>query len=108
MVSVPNQLGCYSNSEPFTLNILGVSDINSDFTISPNPASNFIHVHFPHLYNSGTLEILNAQGELLNRMLVNGSESLELSTEHLQAGVYFIRLNLDGKRSRKVFVKIPY
>jgi len=45
---------------------------------------------------------------LLNRMLVNGSKSLELSTEHLPAGVYFIRLNLDGKCSRKVFVKIPY
>jgi PKD repeat protein len=108
MVSVPSQQGCYSNSEPFTLNILGMVEVDSDFTISPNPASNFIHVQFPQLYKSGTLEIINAQGELLNRMSVNGSENMEMPIEHLPAGVYFIRLNLNGKCSRKVFVKIPY
>jgi len=108
IVSVPNQQGCYSNSEPFILNILGVSELDSDFTISPNPASNFIQVQFANSFKSGSIEIINAQGELLNRMTVNGSESLELPIENLPAGVYFIRLNMDGKCSRKVFVKIPY
>jgi hypothetical protein len=108
MVSVPNQQGCYSNSEPFNLNILGMVEVDSDFTISPNPASNFIHVQFRQLFKSGRIEIINAQGELVSRMPVNGSESMEMSIENLPAGVYFIRLDLDGKCSRKVFVKIPY
>jgi hypothetical protein len=83
-------------------------EVDSDFTISPNPASNLIHVQCAKSFKSGTIEIINAQGELLNRMPVNGSDNLDISIEHLPAGVYFMRLNLDGKCGRKVFVKIPY
>jgi PKD repeat protein len=108
MVSVPNQQGCYSNSEPFILNILGVSELNSDFTISPNPASNFIHVQSANSFKSGSIEIINAQGKLVNLITLHSSSGSEIPIENLPSGVYFIRMNLDGKCSRKVFVKIPY
>lgn len=106
MVSVPNQQGCFSNSEPFTLNILGMVEVNSDFSVSPNPASSFVHVQFTQPYKSGSIDIINAQGELVNRMLVDGSESMELPIENLPSGVYFIRLTIDGNIHRKAFVKI--
>jgi hypothetical protein len=67
-----------------------------------------LHVQFTQPYKSGSIEIINAHGELLNRKLLKGFESMEFPIENLSAGVYFIRLNLDGKCSRKVFVKIPY
>lgn len=62
----------------------------TNFSISPNPASDFIVVHLPDI-NEARVQILNPTGEVIKEALVSANENLNVSD--LKSGIYFIRLN---------------
>ena len=69
-------------------------DENDDVMISvyPNPAQDYIHVETCHGASVHGIEIYNAAGQL---MLL--STETEINVSELESGVYFIRINCNGR-----------
>ena len=81
----------------------------SRFTHYPNPAESFITIEYALLDAS---EVKLSVRDLLGREVVNvlnttqpaGSHRLQLSTEQLPGGVYFLRLVTDGEQTARPLV----
>ena len=69
-------------------------DENDDVMISvyPNPAQDYIHVETCHGASVHGIEIYNAAGQLML-----SSTETEINVSELKSGVYFIRINCDGR-----------
>lgn len=81
-----------------------VNDLSTklDFTIFPNPASELFNVTYTlDKSQNGTLEILDAQGRLVDATAVEGNigvNQVELDSRKYPTGMYFIKLTF-GKES---------
>jgi hypothetical protein len=73
-------------------------------TISPNPASDFIHISIDEPFTNGRLTIYSNGGTpVINRSISIPSERIDVSG--LQKGIYFLQITIDGKMAiRKVVV----
>jgi len=85
--------GWGNNSGAFTLNIvseLSVTELGTPtLNVFPNPASNFFKIS----NSTGTLNILNLQGQLIRSQQVEKDE--QISIEDLPAGIYVLELISD-------------
>ncbi|MBZ0207139.1 MAG: T9SS type A sorting domain-containing protein, partial [Flavobacteriales bacterium] len=80
------------------------------FSLSPNPASDVINIHFEEaLPNGARLKIVDAQGRHLatpheGNVVAVGSD-VQFSVAHLPAGVYAVQLSSEGGTWTQRFVK---
>lgn len=79
---------------------VGVDEINnSNVTIYPNPAQNFISIH-SNLSNTN-FKLLDVQGRIVKTgMITSDNEKIDLST--LDAGIYFLRVGESVLKVQKV------
>lgn len=69
----------------------------------PNPAMNKVNIryHLPKGVETGLVQIIDIQGNVLYQETVESEEKpLLVQTDNLAAGMYFCRLIVDGKSSR--------
>jgi len=75
-----------------------VSDENSgQFSIYPNPASDFVTFQFDNQIKTAALQILDLNGKVVTEGAFNNSSDFQLGIESLQTGIYFIRIIADDK-----------
>lgn len=75
---------------------------NNEFSIAPNPAHDFINISFDGLYKPNDFEIYNATGQLIMKgKIINN----KVGVNSLSKGVYFLKINLNGKQFTKEFIK---
>lgn len=75
---------------------------NNKFSIAPNPAHDFINISFDGLYKPNDFEIYNATGQLIMKgKIINN----KVGVNSLSKGVYFLKINLNGKQFTKEFIK---
>jgi hypothetical protein len=96
-VACINQQGCASDTAIYVLSDLAVDPLNlSDmYSISPNPADDFVAVRIPNEAAGMEYFVLDEQGRELLSGKVELTES-HISLKNLSDGVYFIRLQKEG------------
>ena len=99
-------------TKPAYIHVTGVNGISgnvppqyNDISIYPNPAKDFINIHFPtEIQGKAIVNVYNAIGKLIKQtvdQIVNNTMSLDLG--NLESGLYFICIENDGiKTTRKI------
>ena len=99
--------GDESNDPILSLNAEGYI---SEFNVYPNPASDEANVVFSiENAQKASIEIVNAVGQTVSSNVVNaesGRNLVMLNTSNIQAGVYMVRITVDGiQRVKRLMVK---
>lgn len=78
-------------------------DPENTMKIYPNPANEFTNVILNIKEQANvSLKLMDLQGKeisIKNYGSLNGMKEININTSHLNAGVYFIELNLDGNKN---------
>jgi hypothetical protein len=94
------------DSVDFTLFIPSVGVKEVDFSqfiqIYPNPAADKITVQLPEQFNNSVQITLS---DICGRVLKSVANQNEISVSELAAGMYFVKIESEGKIIRKKFVK---
>lgn len=76
--------------------VLGIE--GERMTIFPNPSSSVANITLKgNTRGNVSLEVINLNGEVVQRIANNGSKSAEINTSEMLKGVYFVRYIRDGK-----------
>jgi hypothetical protein len=81
-----------------------------DFKLYPNPTSRMVNVELPEVVEGGVydIKVMDIRGQLLSDMSIRPSETVgsvyEMDVSHLNAGIYFVRLQIDGEAKVKRLV----
>ncbi|GAB5522473.1 MAG: hypothetical protein Roseis2KO_03450 [Roseivirga sp.] len=76
--------------------VLGIE--GERMTIFPNPSSSVANISLKgNTRGDISLEVVNLNGEVVQRVAANGSKSAEINTSEMLKGVYFVRYMRDGK-----------
>ena len=86
------------------------NSFNNKVAIYPNPAIEKTSINFESAlnYKQQKIEVYNITGKLVKEMTVNhGATNIEMNTEDLTSGIYFVNLIANGTRvaSKKLIVK---
>jgi hypothetical protein len=76
--------------------VSGIDDIDAEnLRIYPNPCNGVLHVDLPAVHDVLTLDVVNMNGQLLQRMTLNkGEQSVQISLqESLPNGMYIVHLH---------------
>ncbi len=79
------------------LSSLSNQDLTSGVFVYPNPAKNLVTLEMGTAYKNGTLELINALGQVERRRILDGNSKQILSLEGLAEGIYIYNIQLDGK-----------
>lgn len=75
------------------------------FSIYPNPAQDWLHIHLEKLSNNTSLEIYDIHGKLLKNIVLSEIET-QLDVSKYAPGLYFIKMTDElGSRQVKKFIK---
>lgn len=94
-------------SDTATINIiieapLGISSLNENLKIYPNPTNDFIHIQSSEIIEN--IRIIDLDGrEIMNQKFVN-SKTIQLNISALESGIYFIEYFSQQKIKRNRFV----
>ncbi len=72
---------------------------NAMFTLSPNPASNYITIKG----TEGEMKIYTADGRLVKQQYVNCPTAINIAS--LTPGIYYVEINKEGKISSQQFIR---
>lgn len=111
-VRVSDGYGCYSTSAGYNVSGGGGSgngvqeiNYNSDIRIYPNPNSGTFILELPDHRSSVAVTVTDVPGRVLSRT-ISDKKVLEFNLSQYPAGLYFLRINLEGKEfNRKVIVE---
>ena len=107
----PCQVNSYGQVIIYRICDLGINDlnINSEITISPDPANNIINIEFESTENEkNIIEIKNVLGqtiETITKQIVNGHNKIEIDVSDFLSGIYFIQVLNGDKVLNKKFIK---
>ena len=73
---------------------------NALFTISPNPAYDFIHITNPGATEMVSVRIYDIAGKIINERSMKNQSPLYIDVHALKPGMYFIQLS-DGKSTQQ-------
>ena len=84
----------------------GTSNIISSGAIAvyPNPAGNNLTVQMPYTIGKGSIELINEVGQIIAVQNINGNTA-KFDLNGLSAGVYIVRIELDGQIIYKKVLK---
>ena len=102
-------LGLESNANnnfpnPINCNITSVRDININpdiISIYPNPSIDKISIKGESIKN---IELLNGIGQFITSITPNSNQTT-INIEDLKPGLYFLKIDIDGKSINKRFIK---
>ena len=88
--------GSFTYSEIFSVPV----PLNQVFTVSPNPAGNFITLQLKETtVYTAQLIILDLAGKIvMNQQFKTGSGAVTIPVSHLQNGAYFIKIFMNGEQ----------
>ncbi|MFT7613915.1 MAG: Zn-dependent metalloprotease, partial [Parvicellaceae bacterium] len=81
----------------------GIDELEIDFNLFPNPASDYLKVDFGIAFNNGDLKIMNGIGQIVYTETVNASQTV-INTAELANGVYHVVFNVNNGRAVKRLV----
>ncbi|HKR03357.1 MAG TPA: T9SS type A sorting domain-containing protein [Bacteroidia bacterium] len=83
------------------------TNFNLQFTITPNPAKDFITIDIPNLQDSKYITITGAQGKKVYEkpLTPKGEPTINIPLLKLSAGVYFVELSYGKQKAVKKFLK---
>ncbi len=101
-VAVVDEYGCTMTSEPFIVNILGISgaEVPDDLLLYPEPASDWLNIVFPLHSRDARVTLVSLLGQVLARHESSGensARSMRLDLSALPAGVYLLHANAGEK-----------
>lgn len=67
------------------------------FSLSPNPATDLITINTQRDLNSAVVEIVTIDGRTVNTMNAVRGNRIEIATDQLPNGVYFLRVMEDDR-----------
>lgn len=108
-VRVTAENACSATSEPFIVNTVGVreEDVLDVVTISPNPVTDQCMITTQGRWQGGEAIIVDARGvRRAAFVLPNGTSEFAIDTSLLEAGVYTMMVQHDGRSIRLRFVKL--
>lgn len=84
---------------PYPCPMSSAPDIEKEesFQLSPNPATDFISIQTQNDLNSATIEILTIDGRTVQIMNTIRGNRIEIPTDQLPNGVYFLRVTDEEK-----------
>ena len=109
---LPNGVGSFMSLSPTpgtTNSPLDIEDIlaANQISVFPNPCYNILHVFCPNIKEKINIEIFDRNGKLIATSGEQLKDNIfQFSLNHLEQGVYFIRIKAQQKSSIKRFVKI--
>lgn len=94
-------------SDPFILSTSIESEDDLYFTLYPNPCVNYISVNASGLFQDRIvdLEIIDVNGRLIYSEKVFSGRRKMISVSEFPAGIYFVRMKIDGKEVSKKLLK---
>lgn len=98
-------LDCYSQT--LSLNEFNPQTPHKEWFVYPNPVRNLLQVHSAKELTTIQYRILNNRSQIIlqgTQHLKNGK--LEINTERLESGVYFIQIFSDGKKETHKILKL--
>ncbi|MHC5202952.1 S8 family serine peptidase [Myroides sp. LJL119] len=96
------------------LNFAGLSKTNDqpmdykfNFDSWPNPASDILYIEIPKeiVFSSKTLQIYNANGQLINVHKIQATDRFELDVSRYVKGMYFLVIKSNAASYRSKFIK---
>jgi len=79
--------------------------ISSDFTVTPNPSSGEIQLHFNSPF-TGTLRLIDLNGKVLDSYNLEAKDNLLIDTHQLSTGIVLLNiLNADINSSQRIMIK---
>lgn len=85
-------------------------EINTELTVFPNPAQDFINLNLDITSNAvANIQIFDLNGKVVtnipNKQLAKGNNVLEIPVSTFNAGVYFTKVEVNGKTEISKFLK---
>jgi hypothetical protein len=94
--------GCVDTSDCVTIANVGIEDHNlNNVELYPNPTTDKVTITFSAV--SASIEILDAQGKLIQTTNLNSGEQISLKNE--QSGVYFVKIMTENATTVHRIVK---
>jgi PKD repeat protein len=92
-VRIYDAYGCSTISIPFTVNFVGIEDVEKiGFTLSPNPANNAVKIQSSQQIEQVSLYQVN--GQLIKTFInTNASNELVLTTSDISQGFYLVSIS---------------
>lgn len=103
---IVDQNGCVDTSACTAVVIVGIaSGFSQQIKLWPNPVDDQLHLSFGMNILNANISIYDAQGREVYRQTQAEGAGLQISTQELAPGVYFIHINSDGQSALKKFLK---
>jgi hypothetical protein len=102
-----NYGNCTVNSNVIEVTALAnntFSSQNEGLKLYPNPSNEKIILEFPTA-NKMTYEVLDVLGKLVGKGEISNSNTTTITISQLNAGIYFLKTNLDGIQKTSSFLK---
>ena len=80
-------------------------DLLLPFSIYPNPASDFMQIHFDQTQDATAFAIFNLNGRAMVSELVKNENSEKINLDTLSKGVYVLKVTVSGQVYFTKFVK---
>jgi hypothetical protein len=93
-----------STCSPVITSINEITQENLPFRVYPNPASDYLTLHFAGNTAQSQIRIINLLGEVKYNSPATGAET-NLNISSLAGGIYFVEVAQGNKVSRERFVK---
>lgn len=88
---------------------VSTSTISDDFNINifPNPATDFVNIEVNDLiiHSPIIIEVINTVGQVKQRLSIDNNNQIQVPVYHLPKGIYFLRMEIDGKIVVRKFMK---
>jgi hypothetical protein len=95
----------YTPDSTTSVEEISPDDYRDQFTISPNPAKDFINIIFPvNEKEKIEITITDARGRIVLRKAENIQSSI-FNIQSLKSGIYFVELNNGKEKAVKKFIK---
>ena len=106
MVQAANNVFFDISNDDFTIDLsAGISDIAVEaVNMYPNPANSEVRFSVPDPSTAIEIEIFNELGQMVKSKRASGLSEIIVETESLDAGIYMVRLNLDGSTDMRKLV----
>ncbi len=89
-----------------SLSTLGIAEANLlTFEIFPNPSQDFLTIQLPNEMINGSIELFDYLGRSVKSKKINNIDN-KLNLTNLNQGIYFVKVNSEGKMGVQKFIKI--
>ncbi len=107
IVVVYNENGCSGSSDVYNYLSLGVNGLDNNltqFTIYPNPVSDFLIVNIKDAHRNSMLTVYNISGQIVQKKILYNKEN-EIDLSGLAEGIYHVSIGNDkNQKSNRIVI----